>query len=102
MCFNPRAHEGRDAITYPDYPDTVENNTVVNDDYSYTNPYELPDFSLPSPLELYNSTKNILVSAVNYMGQFQVIYNMMPAPFPAIVHMVIGSLGVMLFIKIVS
>jgi hypothetical protein len=90
------------AITYPDYPDTVENNTVVNDDYSYTNPYELPDFSLPSPLELYNSTKNILVSAVNYMGQFQVIYNMMPAPFPAIVHMVIGSLGVMLFIKIVS
>lgn len=90
------------AITYPDYPDIVENNTVVNDDYSYTNPYELPDFSLPSPLELYNSTKNILVSAVNYMGQFQVIYNMMPAPFPAIVHMVIGSLGVMLFIKIVS
>jgi hypothetical protein len=90
------------AITYPDYPDTVENNTVVDDYYSYTNPYELPDFSLPSPLELYNSTKNILVSAVNYMGQFQVIYNMMPAPFPAIVHMVIGSLGVMLFIKIVS
>jgi hypothetical protein len=90
------------VITYPDYPDTIENNTVVNDDYSYTNPYELPDFSLPSPLDIYNSTKNILVSAVNYMGQFQVIYNMMPAPFPAIVHMVIGSLGVMLFIKIVS